>query len=368
MDEIEQGLVLAESIGEVELFDDLFAEVKVNPEGILEKGKRFDGTGPHQPYLDHALLSLLSMVPEDSPWADLRGRIRVLKLECKTLPTLNGFDGLEELHLELAKDLNLIHARSRQIEQVVLNLAVNARDAMPNGGELMIRTRNVTLDRAYVSEHDYVELNIVDNGCGMPADVARQVFDPFFTTKEVGKGTGLGLSTVYGIVKQLGGYIDLFSTPGEGTMFTMHFPKLDEVPIPAEGVDTSDGVLPVGSETVLVVEDEPEVRELLMIWLKETGYDVIEAAHGYEAIEMSQAYEGKINLLITDVVMPQMNGVEVAEELTRHRPDMKVLFISGFNEERIMQHGVAEADVHLLMKPIYRDSLAPKVREVRDMD
>lgn len=272
------------------------------------------------------------------------------------------------INLELAKDLNLIHARSRQIEQVVLNLAVNARDAMPNGGELMIRTRNVTLDRAYVSEHDYVELNIVDNGCGMPADVARQVFDPFFTTKEVGKGTGLGLSTVYGIVKQLGGYIDLFSTPGEGTMFTMHFPKLDEVPIPAEGVDTSDGVLPVGSETVLVVEDEPEVRELLMIWLKETGYDVIEAAHGYEAIEMSQAYEGKINLLITDVVMPQMNGVEVAEELTRHRPDMKVLFISGFNEERIMQHGVAEADVHLLMKPIYRDSLAPKVREVRDMD
>ncbi|MBI5575364.1 MAG: PAS domain S-box protein [Deltaproteobacteria bacterium] len=257
-----------------------------------------------------------------------------------------------------------------QIEQVIMNLAVNARDAMPRGGKVTIETDNVTLDDAYVKRHpffkagEYAILAISDTGEGMSDVVKKRLFEPFFTTKEKGKGTGLGLSTVYGIVKQSGGYIRVDSELGKGTAFKVYFPR---VCMPADTKkDKRESKLQPGSECVLLVEDEDVVRSLIKTVLTEHGYTVLAAADGAEALKIGREYSGPIDLILTDVVMPNMGGRQAADSLAPHRPGIKVLYISGYTDDAIVSHGVLEAGIAFLQKPFTPHSLLRKVREVLD--
>jgi len=257
---------------------------------------------------------------------------------------------------------------------VIMNLAINARDAMPQGGQLTIETKNVTLDKEYVRQHvevqpgPYVMLAISDTGVGMDKETMSHLFEPFFTTKEVGKGTGLGLATVYGIVKQSGGHITVYSEPGLGTTFKVYLPRVEEesaaeeepqLQIPAE--------LLQGQETILVVEDEEVVRDLAVRVLRKQGYTVLQAQDGAEALRVCREHQGPIHLLITDVVMPGgMSGRQVAEQLQPLQPEMKVLYMSGYTENAIVHHGVLELGTVLLQKPFTPSSLAHKVRQILD--
>jgi len=276
-----------------------------------------------------------------------------------------------ELVTILADDLGKTKADPGQIEQVIMNLAVNARDAMPSGGKLIIETANVEFDENYPRVHAamtpgrYVMLSVSDTGFGMTPEVRERLFEPFFTTKEKGKGTGLGLSTVYGIVKQSGGYIWVYSEPGQGTTVKIYFPRVDEED---DALFRRDGVssIPQGSETVLVVEDEPSLRSLATHILRHQGYKVLEAADGEEALRVAQECIGEINLLLTDVVMPRMGGKELADRLQTLRPSVRVLFISGFPDDAIAHHGVITPGIAFLQKPFSPASLAQKVREVLD--
>jgi PAS domain S-box-containing protein len=277
-----------------------------------------------------------------------------------------------ELVTMLEPELWSIKADPGQIQQVILNLAVNARDAMPEVGRLTIETANIELDgenaRWNVGVHPgrYVMLAVNDTGCGMDTQTRERVFEPFFTTKDVGKGTGLGLSTVYGIVKQSGGYIWVYSEPEKGTTFKIYLPCIEEMADAAPA--RHDAVeMPQGMETVLLVEDEALVRRLAARVLREQGYTVIEAADGEEALRVAQSHaEMEIHLLLTDVVMPRMSGREVAEHLLRMRPRIRVLYTSGYTENSIVHHGVMEDGVAFLQKPFKPDALARKVREVLD--
>jgi two-component system, cell cycle sensor histidine kinase and response regulator CckA len=274
-----------------------------------------------------------------------------------------------ELSIRLHPQLGSVKADPGQIEQVLMNLAVNARDAMLNGGNLMIETANFTLDEPYMREHAvvpagrYVMIAVSDTGIGMDAETSSRVFEPFFTTKE--KGTGLGLSTVYGIVKQSGGYIWVYSEPGQGTTFKVYLPLVEE---PAEDAFIKPAQVAAyqGRETVLLVEDEDGVRSLVREVLKRHGYKVLETRHGGEALVASEKHKGKIDLLLTDVVLAQMNGREIARRLCPQRPDMKVLFVSGYTEEAIHHHGVLDPGTAFLQKPFTPTVLARKVREVLD--
>jgi PAS domain S-box-containing protein len=276
-----------------------------------------------------------------------------------------------ELVIELKPGLEQVKADPGQIEQVIMNLAINARDAMPQGGKLLLETDNVELDEAYARRHiptqpgSYVRLAVSDTGCGMDAATQSRIFEPFFTTKEQGKGTGLGLSTVYGIVKQSGGYIWVYSERGQGTTFKIYLPR---VLAPADSVPPVMhwSSLPQGKETVLVVEDEPEVRWLVRDMLQHLGYNVLEARHGIEAQVLSIQHPGPIHLLITDVVMPQMSGREIAEQLTSEHPETKVLYMSGYTDDAVVRHGVLAAHMAFLQKPFTPEALARKVREVLD--
>ena len=270
----------------------------------------------------------------------------------------------------LGPALDRIKADPSQLEQVVMNLAINARDAMPSGGKLTIETANAYLDQAYARNHpsvlpgSYVMLAVSDNGTGMDADTQTRIFEPFFTTKEQGKGTGLGLATVYGIVKQSGGYIWVYSEPGWGTTFKIYLPRVSDT---VEVVEPA--VVPVrahGSETILLVEDEAGVRELTREILQMHGYTVLEAPHGPEALEICRQYPGAIDLMVTDMVMPQMSGAELSVQAAALRPAMKVVFISGYADRAIVRHGVLEADTLYLQKPFTPDALARKVREALD--
>jgi len=277
-----------------------------------------------------------------------------------------------ELTTLLAKNLGRVKIDLGQFEQIILNLAVNARDAMPSGGKLTIETANVILDEEYARTHisvtpgPYVRLSVSDTGVGIPLEVKEKVFEPFFTTKERGKGTGLGLSTVYGIVKQSGGNIWVYSEPAHGTTFKIYLPRVEEDLDTLYGRDETD-FLPRGSETVLLVEDEPSVRDLAHRLLNQAGYKVLEAANGEEALRVVQEHIGeKIHLLLTDVVMPQMGGKELANQLKNLRPDVKVLYTSGYTDDAIVHHGVLDPGTHFLQKPFSPKTLTHKVREVLD--
>lgn len=277
----------------------------------------------------------------------------------------------DDIDLTINLDPNLGRAKTDpgQIEQVVMNLAVNARDAMPKGGKLTIETVNLELDESYVREHvavkpgPYVMIAVSDTGVGMTEEIRSRIFEPFFTTKEPGKGTGLGLSTVYGIVKQSDGYVWVYSEAGIGSTFKVYLPRVDA---PADVIPNRTSGLPSqrGTETVLLVEDEDGVRALVRQLLTRQGYRVIESRHGGEALLLCERYQGKIDLLLTDVILQQMSGRELAERLTRVRPEMRVLYISGYTDDAIVQHGVLSAGTAFLQKPFTTDALIRKVRQV----
>jgi len=254
-----------------------------------------------------------------------------------------------------------------------MNFAVNAKDAMPSGGRLTIETANVELDEAYARAHigvtpgHYVMLSASDSGVGMSQEIKERAFEPFFTTKEKSKGTGLGLSTVYGIVKQCEGNIWVYSEPGKGTTFKIYLPRVDEpLEEPREKIVGEE--LLRGSETVLVVEDEEKVRKLTAEILGRQGYRVLEASHGDEALLIHERYDGPIHLVLVDVVMPGMNGSELAKRLAFLRPETKILYMSGYTDNAIVHHGVLEKGVNYVQKPFTMDALARKVREVLNKD
>ena len=275
------------------------------------------------------------------------------------------------LRTVLAPDLATVKADPSQLEQVLLNLAVNARDAMPNGGKLTIETQNVELDQEYVRGHlaaqpgSYVMLAVSDTGVGMDAATQARIFEPFFTTKERGKGTGLGLATVYGIVKQSGGWIWVYSEPGQGTTFKVYLPRVTEPAAPA-APSPARPVSVRGSETILVVEDEEVIRNLVRKVLKANGYTVLVAGTGSDAERVAGAHAGPIHLLMTDVVLPGLNGREVARRLVAQRAGIRVLFLSGYTDDAIVHHGVLDPGVAFLQKPFSPAVLGRKVREVLD--
>jgi CheY-like chemotaxis protein len=271
-----------------------------------------------------------------------------------------------------APDLGYVKADRGQLEQVLLNLVLNARDAMPAGGNLTMETANVTLDEDYARQHaevtpgEYVLLSISDTGIGMTEEVKAHLFEPFFTTKEIDKGTGLGLAICFGIVKQSGGHIQVYSEVNGGTTFKIYLPRFREAISPVPDQDKPNN-LPRGVETILLVEDETSVRELASRMLRQQGYNVLNAANGDEALRVAQEQaEAEIHLLLTDVVMPQLGGRELADRLKTMRPDLKVLFISGYTGNTDVHHGFLEPGVAFLSKPFSPQMLAHKVREVLD--
>jgi CheY-like chemotaxis protein len=275
-----------------------------------------------------------------------------------------------ELTTRLEADLGWTRADPGQIEQVLMNLAINARDAMPDGGRLTITTANVELDERFARQHvgtapgEYVVLGVSDSGVGMEREILERVFDPFFTTKPQGEGTGLGLSTVYGIVNQTGGQILVYSEPGCGTTFKVYLPRVWERAAEREDERAERGPRTGGTETVLLAEDEDIVRDLVQDMLEADGYTVLPAPRGNDALELARAYPGRIDVLLTDVVMPGLSGPETAERLLAERPDVRVVFTSGYTEAAIANHGVLRPGTAFLEKPFSADALAQALRGV----
>jgi len=275
-----------------------------------------------------------------------------------------------DIKVHLAEGLGGALADPGQVEQVIMNLAVNARDAMPQGGKLTIETANVELDETYAEQHvavkpgRFVMLSVTDTGTGMDPAIKEHLFEPFFTTKEKGKGTGLGLATVYGIVKQSGGNVWVYSEPGQGTAFKVYLPRVD-APV-AEVRRRPASVSATGRETVLIVEDEDAVRRLAERILRSAGYKVLAAASGGDALLQCEKHDAPIDLLLTDVVMPQMSGRALAERLAKSRPALKVLYMSGYTDNAIVHHGVLEPGTHFIGKPFAADELRRKAREALD--
>jgi nitrogen-specific signal transduction histidine kinase/CheY-like chemotaxis protein len=283
-------------------------------------------------------------------------------------------EGIEMLTLP-GKSIGTIKADPGQMEQVIMNLVVNARDAMPNGGRLTVETANVDLDAAYASDHatvkpgSYVMLGVSDTGMGMSPETVAHIFEPFYTTKESGRGTGLGLSTVYGIVKQSGGYIWVYSEPGRGSSFKVYLPRVEQAPEALLAVKPARG-REKGTETILLVEDQPQVRELARMALSEKGYTVLVASSPEDAETACARHGAEIHLLLTDLIMPGSTGRELAKRLTARHPKMRVLYISGYTygitTQTGMQSGLLEDGVAFLQKPFTSSALSEKVREVLD--
>jgi two-component system, cell cycle sensor histidine kinase and response regulator CckA len=285
------------------------------------------------------------------------------------LPRLLGED--IEVSLALDRELGSVKADQSQIKQVIINLAVNAREAMPTGGKLKIRTANVELDQSYTRTHpgsktgNYVLLAVSDTGSGMNAETLMHIFEPFFTTKERGKGTGLGLAMVYGIVKQSDGYIWVDSAPGLGTSFEIYLPRHTGEPAEdLQKIDSEENLR--GSESILLVEDAEPLRKLAQTFLEAAGFRVLSAGSGEEALEVAARFGWTFDLLLTDVVMPGMNGRVLAEQLVPRQPGMKVLYMSGYTDSFIAGHGVLNPGTHLLHKPFTENVLIRKAREVLD--
>jgi PAS domain S-box-containing protein len=332
--------------------------LKKYSEDILQASERAAG-------LTHQLLAFSRQQVLQPQVLDLNAIVADVE---KMLQRLIGED--VALRTSLAPGLGRVRADRGQLEQVLMNLAVNARDAMPKGGVITLETAPAELDAAYARTHEgvapggYAMLAVSDTGHGMSADVQARIFEPFFTTKTEGKGTGLGLATVYGIVKQSGGHIFVYSEPGHGATFKVYLPLV-------EGVSEAEAPAPIaslprGSETILLVEDEASLRELVRECLEDCGYVVIEASHGQEALERAAAHAGPIQLLMTDVVMPGLGGRDLVERLATTHPDLKVLYMSGYTDDAVVHHGVLSQEMDFLQKPFTHEALAGKVRAVLD--
>lgn len=292
---------------------------------------------------------------------------QIVKEFSKILRSLVGAN--IEMHVNLDSDLGVAFVDQNQVTQVLMNLAVNARDALPpDGGVITIETCNILLEESDARRHKaqppgaYIRLQFSDNGTGMDEITRKKIFEPFFTTKEPGKGTGLGLATVYGIVKQSDGFIWVDSEPGKGTSFRIDFPRIDQTPAAVK----SEAVVPIprGSETILLVEDEDQVRRAAVEVLNVLGYQVFEAGNGNQAIQLAEIYTQPIDLLLTDVVMPKMNGKELSEKIKALHPETAVLFMSGYTDDIIAHHGILEETINFIGKPFSPSTLAIKVREV----
>ncbi len=286
----------------------------------------------------------------------------------KLLSKLIGEDIIITTIIEAAR--SVVVADQGQIEQVLMNLVVNARDAMPCGGRLIIETQNVIFDQAYAKEHpevkagDYIMMAVTDFGEGMNSDVIEYIFDPFFTTKEQGKGTGLGLSTVYGIIKQHNGHIYAYSEIGKGTTFKIYFPASSQIVV--EPAAEKGAGLSVGTETILIVDDEPSIRSLIIDTLEPFGYTCLEASCGADALQLIQTRPENIDLLLTDVIMPGMNGKELSNKVSKDNPAIKTVFISGYTENSIAHHGILDPGINYIQKPLTPTILIKKLRQVLD--
>ena len=396
----DQFVIYEDITKEKKLEDQLRQSQKMEGIGRLAGGVAHDFNNLLMSIMGHADLALMSLA-EDDP---LRRRLKEIKGGGKRAASLTrqllafsrkqilqpvvldlnslitGFVKMlermigEDMELEtvLTSGLRLLEADPGQMEQIIMNLVINARDAMPGGGKLTIETVNVDLNEDYAKEHDvsmqpgpYVMLGVSDTGMGMDKKTKSLIFEPFFTTKEVGKGTGLGLSTVYGIVKQSGGYIWVYSEPGHGTTFKIYLPAVEGEAVSREKEEISPERL-TGSETILIVEDDDKVRNLACEILEPQGYTILEAQNGIEALRVSESHSGQIHLMIADVVMPKMGGRELEEHLRPLRPEMKVIYMSGYTDNAILHHGVLSPGIEFLQKPFTPANLRKKVREVLD--
>lgn len=320
--------------------------------------KEIKGAGKRAAKLTEQLLTFSRKQIIKPEIMDLNNSVKNIK---KMITRLIGED--IELHTDLSEDLGKINADSGQIDQIIMNLAVNSRDAMPNGGTLKIKTSNVKCNgnsfHSEIAPGDYIRLCVKDTGEGMNEETQKQIFEPFFTTKKEGKGTGLGLATIYGIVKQNNGYVFVDSALGKGTTFCVYLPKVegdvkeikDDVAVEYKDYD----------KTVLIVEDEDIVKDLAQIMLEESGYNVLTAANGLEALGCFMTHEGSIDIVITDVLMPKMNGKELADAVKKINPDAKILFMSGHAENTIARFGVLDKDIDFIAKPFTKKSLNNKI-------
>ena len=333
---------------------------------MREDVKEISKAGERAASLTRQLLAFSRKTVLEPKVLDLNETVRETE---KLLRRLIGEDVL--LTAVLDPNISRVKIDPGQLGQVLMNLAVNARDAMPRGGKLTVETRNVELDqqeysrlRPQLQPGSYVLLSITDTGSGMTPDVKAKIFEPFFTTKGVGKGTGLGLAVVLGIVKQSGGHVEVYSEPEVGTTFKIYFPAVAEQVSASKGIDGGSG--PRGTETVLLVEDEERVRGLAALVLQRYGYKVLTAGDGGEAVRAIEKYRGGIQLLVTDVVMPGMGGPDLAEAVQSRLPHVKVLFTSGYTDDAVVRHGLLNEKVAFLQKPYSPLALARKVRQVLD--
>ncbi len=342
---------------------ELLLNVLAPSDAITRKIEQIDRSADRAAALTRQLLAFSRLQVLQPQVINLNGIVEEMG---KLLPRLIGED--IDLIIKTDENLGTTRADATQMEQVIMNLAVNARDAMPNGGKLVIETANAELDHSFTASHplmkvgSYVKLVVTDNGTGMDAETQAHIFEPFFTTKEKGKGTGLGLATVYGIIKQSGGFIWVYSELGKGTSFKIYLPRVDQA-AEQPGVPHLITEVPTGTETVLLTEDEQDVREIAREFLESGGYRVFEARNGAEAIQLAAQHNGDIQVLVTDMVMPGITGQELAEKLLAKHSGLSVIFMSGYSEHVATEMVNADPTVRLLAKPFSRAAILRAVRE-----